>query len=72
LPIRYRNAATAPIVWTLAAFPALWAVVFSANTQMLVVGFGLAALGYSALYGRLFRFSWKFGLVTVWGRESKQ
>ena len=72
LPIRYRNAATAPIVWALTALPALWAVVFSTNTQMLVMEFGLAALGYSALYGRLFRFSWKFGLVTMWGRESKQ
>ena len=52
LPVRYRNAATAPIVWALAALPALWAVVFATNTPVLVLGFGLAALGYGVVYKR--------------------
>lgn len=61
LPIRYRNAATAPIVWALAAFPALWAVMFSTNTPMLVLGFGLTVVGYVAIFGRLSRFRWGLG-----------
>ena len=55
LSVRYRNSATAPILWGLAAVPALWAVVFAANTPMLVLGFGLAAVGYAVVYGRLAR-----------------
>lgn len=69
LPIRYRNAATAPIVWALAAFPALWAVVFSTNTPMLVVGFGLTVVGYVVVYGRLSRFRWGPGAKTTRGRQ---
>jgi len=53
LSVRHRNAATAPIVWGLAAAPALWAVVFAGDTPMLVLGFGLAALGFGVVYGRL-------------------
>ena len=53
---RYRNAATAPIVWGLAAVPALWAVVFAANTPVLVLGFGLAVVGYAVVYRGLARF----------------
>ena len=53
LPVRYHNAATAPIVWGLAALPALWAVVFAVITPMLVLGFGLAAVGYVGIYGLL-------------------
>jgi UDP-N-acetylmuramyl pentapeptide phosphotransferase/UDP-N-acetylglucosamine-1-phosphate transferase len=55
LPVRHRNAATAPIVWGLAAVPALWAIVFAANTPVLVLGFGLAVVGYAVMYGRLSR-----------------
>lgn len=57
LSVRHRNAATAPIVWGLTAVPALWAVVFAANTPMLVLGFGLAVVvvGYAVVYGRLSR-----------------
>ena len=55
LPLRHRIAATAPIVWGLAAVPALWAVVFAADTPMLVLGFGLAVLGYAVMYRRLSR-----------------
>jgi UDP-N-acetylmuramyl pentapeptide phosphotransferase/UDP-N-acetylglucosamine-1-phosphate transferase len=55
LPLRHRNAATAPIVWVLAALPALWAVVFAVYTPMLVLGFGLAVVGYAVVYGRLLR-----------------
>jgi UDP-N-acetylmuramyl pentapeptide phosphotransferase/UDP-N-acetylglucosamine-1-phosphate transferase len=55
LSLRLRNAATAPIVWVLAAVPALWAVVFPVNTPMLVLGFGLAVVGYAVVYGRLSR-----------------
>jgi hypothetical protein len=53
--VRHLNAATAPIVWGLAALPALWAIVFSTNTLALVLGFGLAVLGYAVVYGRLSR-----------------
>ena len=56
LSVRRRNAATAPIVWGMAALPALWAVMFAADTPMLVLGFGLAAVGYAVVYGRLARF----------------
>jgi len=55
LPVRHRNAATAPILWGMAAVPALWAFLFAANTPLLVLGFGLAALGYAVVYGRLSR-----------------
>ena len=55
LSARHRNAATAPIVWGLAAVPALWAVVFATNTPILVLGFGLAMLGYAVVFGRLSR-----------------
>jgi len=55
LSARHRNAATAPILWGLAALPALWAVMFAADTPMLVLGFGLAVVGYAGLYGRLSR-----------------
>jgi len=64
LSARHRNAATAPIVWGLAAVPALLGVVFAANTPVLVLGLGLAALGYGVLYERLSRFrlgSWAVG-----------
>ena len=71
LPILYRNAATAPIIWTLAAFPAWWAVVFSTNTQMLVMGFGLTGVVYAGLYGRLSRFRWEFGAETIRGLQRK-
>jgi hypothetical protein len=54
-PVRYRNAATAPIVWGMAGLPALWSIVFAANTPMLVLGFGLAVVGYAVVYGRLSR-----------------
>ena len=72
LSLRHRNAATAPIVWGLAAVPALWAIVFAANTPMLVLGFGLAAVGYAALYRRLSRFRWDVFFGTARGRASKQ
>jgi UDP-N-acetylmuramyl pentapeptide phosphotransferase/UDP-N-acetylglucosamine-1-phosphate transferase len=72
LPAGHRNGATAPIVWLLAAMPALWGVVFSKDTPMLVLGFGLAVLGYAALYRRLCRFSWRLMLVTVRGLEPKK
>ena len=69
LPVRYRNAATAPIVWGLAAVPALWAVVFSTDTPMLVLGFGLTAVVYAVVYGRLSRVSLGSGAVTALGRD---
>ena len=55
LSVRHRNAATAPIVWGLAAVPALWAVVFAADTPMLVLGFGLAAVSFAVVYWHLSR-----------------
>ena len=72
LSVRHRNAATAPIVWGLAAVPALWAVVFAANTPVLVLGFGLAAVGYATLYTRLSRFFGGVGVLTAREQESKQ
>ena len=64
-PTRYLNAATAPVVWVFAAIPALWAVFFFRDTSMLVLGFGLAACAYSAIYARLSQFQWCFRAATI-------
>ena len=65
---RSRNSATAPVVWALAAMPAIWAVVFVGDTPMMVLGFGLAGVGYAGLYGRLSPFRFRFGLATMRSR----
>jgi UDP-N-acetylmuramyl pentapeptide phosphotransferase/UDP-N-acetylglucosamine-1-phosphate transferase len=53
LPPRFRNPASATVVWVLVAVPAIWAFGFFGNTPMLVLGFGLAVLCYAGLYALL-------------------
>ena len=60
-----RNGFTSPFCWLYAALPAAWAVLFAQNTPMLVLGLGLAVLGYSALYARLTQFAWCFSALTL-------
>jgi UDP-N-acetylmuramyl pentapeptide phosphotransferase/UDP-N-acetylglucosamine-1-phosphate transferase len=54
-----QNGLTSPVVWCLAAVPAIWAVIFSDNTTMLALGFALATIMYAALYARLTQFRWR-------------
>lgn len=53
-----QNGLTSPFCWLYAALSAGWAVVFSQNTTMLAVGFGVAIFTYAAIYARLTQFRW--------------
>lgn len=55
-----RNSATGAIMWSAALIPALIAVQWPAKTYMLVLGFVVCALLYSAVYARLTQFRWCF------------
>jgi UDP-N-acetylmuramyl pentapeptide phosphotransferase/UDP-N-acetylglucosamine-1-phosphate transferase len=60
-----RNALTAPFAWAFAMIPAVLAYMFRESTLMLVVGFGLTAFIYSALYARLTQFRWCLSPLTL-------
>jgi len=60
-----RNSATGAIMWLAALLPAVIAVAWSGNTAMLVLGFGVCALVYSAVYARLTQFKWCFTPSTM-------
>jgi UDP-N-acetylmuramyl pentapeptide phosphotransferase/UDP-N-acetylglucosamine-1-phosphate transferase len=60
-----RNGFTSPFCWLFAALPATWAVVFAQNTPLLILGLGLAVLGYGALYARLTQFGWCCRALTM-------
>ncbi len=59
-----RNSATGAIMWSAALIPALIAVQWPAKTYMLVLGFVVCALLYSAVYARLTQFRWCFSAAT--------
>lgn len=56
---------TGPLCWLITALPCTWAVVFATNTPMLIIGFALSVLGYSALYARLTQFDWCLRALTM-------
>ena len=62
---KLQNGLTSPLCWLFAALPAAWALVFAQNTMLLALGFGLATLGYAAVYARLTQFRWCFSAWTL-------
>lgn len=60
-----RNSATGAIMWFAALVPAAIAVTWSTNTVMLVLGFMVCALLYSAAYARLTQFKWYFNPASL-------
>lgn len=60
-----QNGMTSPFCWVVTMLPALWAIRFTMDTAMLQLGFGLAILGYAALYARLTQFRWCFSALTL-------
>ena len=58
-----RNSVTGSIMWFAALVPALIAVSWPTNTPALILGFGVCALLYAAVYARLTQFRWCFGRV---------
>ena len=58
-----RNSVTGSIMWFAALVPAAIAVSWPTNTPALVLGFGVCALMYAAVYARLTQFRWCFGRV---------
>lgn len=60
-----QNSITSPICWFFAAVPAAWAVVFSENTPLLVIGMMASIFGYAAVYARLTQFRWCFSALTL-------
>ena len=60
-----RNSATGAIMWFAALVPAAIAVTWSTDTSMLVVGFAVCALLYTAAYARLTQFRWCWTAITL-------
>lgn len=60
-----QNGLTSPVCWILTALPATGAVVFAQDTMALSLMFGLAIVGYGAIYARLTQFRWCFSPVTL-------
>lgn len=60
-----RNSATGAIMWLAALLPALIAVQWPTNTLMLVAGFCMCAVVYSAVYARLTQFCWCWKAMTL-------
>ena len=60
-----RNSVTGAIMWLAALLPAFIAVQWPTDTFRLVMGFGLCALVYSAVYARLTQFRWCFRPATL-------
>ena len=58
-----RNSATGALMWGAALVPAAIAVSWATHTPALVLGFGVCALLYAAVYARLTQFRWCFGRV---------
>ena len=59
-----RNSATGAIMWLAALLPVTIAVQWRTNTLMLLFGFAVCALLYSAVYARLTQFRWFFNRAT--------
>ena len=60
-----QNAMTSPFAWLFCALPAGWAVLFSQNTVLLILGFALTIFIYAVLYARLTQFRWYFNAATT-------
>ena len=58
-----RNSVTGAVMWGAAFVPAAIAVSWPTNTPALILGFGVCALLYAAVYARLTQFRWCFGRV---------
>ena len=60
-----RNSATGAIMWLAALLPVTIAVQWRTSTFMLVLGFAVCGLLYSAVYARLTQFRWCFNPATL-------
>jgi len=60
-----QNSLTSPVCWLCVALPALWAVAFAQNTDMLLAGLVGVTLAYAAIYARLTQFRWCFSARTL-------
>ena len=60
-----RNSATGAIMWFAALLPAAIAVTWPTHTLMLVLGFVVCGVLYTAAYARLTQFRWFFKPVTL-------
>ncbi len=58
-----RNSVTGALMWSAALVPTVIAVSWPTNTPVLMLGFGVCALLYAAVYTRLTQFRWCFGRV---------
>jgi len=66
-----RNSVTGAIMWFAALVPAAMAVIWTTNTSMLVLGFVVCALLYTAVYARLTQFRWFWADRTLPSDKSK-
>ena len=60
-----RNSVTGAIMWLAALVPAVIAVTWPTHTSMLVLGFVVCALLYTAVYSRLTQFRWFWSMQTL-------
>ena len=60
-----RNSVTGAIMWLAALVPAAMAVAWATNTAMLILGFVVCGLLYTAVYARLAQFRWFWTTRTV-------
>ena len=60
-----QNGVTSPFLWVITVLPAIWAIPFATDTVMLELGFGMAIVGYAAVYARLTQFRWCFSAITL-------
>ena len=60
-----RNSATGAIMWFGALIPAVIAVSWPTHTLILIIGFLICAMLYSAIYARLTQFRWCIGPATL-------
>lgn len=66
-----RNSTTGALMWGPALLPTLVAVNYPGHTPILVLGWLLSALLYSAIYARLTQFRWCFTAATLQPRPVK-
>ena len=66
-----RNSVTGAIMWIAALVPAAIAVTWPTDTSMLVLGFVVCALLYTAAYARLTQFCWCWPAMVLASEKSK-
>lgn len=66
-----RNSATGAMMWLAALVPAAIAVTWPTHTTMLVLGFVVCALLYTAAYARLTQFRWFWTAPTLPSAKAK-